>query len=140
MWRHWVDRELPAEVCEDGEGQGCQFSAECHERFVLAGVPAALAPQRECDADPDDVWASWRGCPRRFLATYRIDQGVGSLAELLRWRLSCGVHRRGRLTAGGSFLLREYERMRDGPAELAEREAVHRAKEGGSGGGEDGGE
>lgn len=83
---------------------------------------------------PDDIWAWWPDCPRHHVATYAIDQGRGSLAELCRWAWERGIHRRRRLTAGGSWILREWSALRDRPAELAAHIESNRRPPPGAGG------
>jgi hypothetical protein len=88
--------------------------------------------------DPDypepTYWAMWPKCPRLFEPTlYYLDQGVATISEACRWAIECGWHRSAKLSARGSFLLREYTRIRENPAALRQKifadklEAVRRS-------------
>jgi hypothetical protein len=121
VWRYFVEKELP-------DCDYCPFDDCCRTRRFWLLETGEINAHPMHDSTPPDFWAVWSRCPKTFPRRWVIDEGVGSLKELLRWAVERGAHQRRHVPARASYLMREYTRIKDMPEALHEHILVQKSK------------
>ena len=123
-------------LADECQGDQCPYAMDCHTRWLLLDTGEVRPVPWEGRASEPPWWASWARCPHAYPHTlYSLDVGAGGIAEACRWAFVRGVHQipeepdlgRG-LSARGSYLLREWSRIKDRPEALSQHIAIEEAK------------